>query len=1318
MLYNDIRILQINLNKSPQTTESALQLALELNIDLILIQEPWILSNPEKDYSSTRSIAHSSFTQLFPNHPSNLRPRTLTYISKSFKPLVALAPDSPKDPDMQIIDISEGNHTVQLLNIYNEADQAKEKGHTIERCLFNTSLSHHTILVGDFNSHHPWWDPFSNKSSNADQLAEWFEDHNLTIMNEPGISTFYRTNMTNPSVLDLTLATEAISLNILDWQVLPDLGSDHLGVMFEVKGISPSIQQVPLSRYNTKRADWDKFTSILKTEISTSIILNSKDYLDLSTLESDSLDALNDQSQLVKTLDEAAKEFTQIIIRSAKASIPKLKTTKKAKPWWSTELKALRKRLASAYNTFKQYPEDDMFKKIYQSARNHYFQAIKTAKKNHWNEFLEKEDTQTIFKAMSYTKDLQTERIPNIRSSPSQFESSFEGKCSAFRSTLFPPPPITPAPIWEGYKQSNKWDWPKLTESELFNACSTKIKGKTPGPDGITQEIIIQAYKAIPTTFFTLFSNLINLGYHPSCWKQATGAILKKPSKPDYSIPKAYRVIALLNCLGKISERILAQRLSYLAETTKLLHHSQMGGRQKKSAIDTVLLLTTEIERNSRIQKKTSALFLDVKGAFDYVSKNRLLDICKKLHLPTSLIAWISSFLKERLLKLAFDAQTESFKPINTGIPQGSPISPILFLIYIRDLFQSNSVGFLSYIDDIALITYSTSWKKNILTLEKAATNIYILGEKNAIQFDLAKTELMHFSTSKYTKDAPIKLPNLEIVQPSTLIRWLGVWFDPGLSFKQHVTIRATQAKASFYRMARLANTEKGLSPKAIRQLYMACVTSIADYGSIIWWKGQIQFKKTLQSIQNLALRKILGVFKTSPIKPMEVEAALCPPEVRLNAGIKQYAFRLLKISRSHPINQIISKLVAEKENQDAISTPQRKYPKPTQLERINNSIREEYDSLVLEKIDHFHFPPWKRDIPYKVNISKLPKEDAAIIHNLAFKYRSKNTIVIYTDASSTLEGIGVGIGIVAISASDQVLHKETLNIGVNQLVYNGELLGVTRAIEYASSIAQSGQKFKIYSDNQAGLYRLKTPSDAPGQTCQIRAIKATETLIRKGAEISLNWVPGHTSVEGNELADALAKEATRLRSSSNETSFASLGMDIKRTKSEDWIILLNTNNPRQSSSSYAKTYPWKTSSKIGIPGNIKRNIISALFQLKIGHGYFKSYLQRFGISANDKCRCGKRETPDHLLLSCPLYKKARRKLKENNSSSRLTMKYLLHTKAGTIKTLEFIDTTRIATRSWYLKRTQGEGGEVEAREAEGAKGAGEETNDEIERRV
>ena len=109
--------------------------------------------------------------------------------------------------------------------------------------------------------------------------------------------------------------------------------------------------------------------------------------------------------------------------------------------------------------------------------------------------------------------------------------------------------------------------------------------------------------------------------------------------------------------------------MGYLAEITNLLHPTQIGGRQKKSAIDTALLLTTEVEANKKRSLKTSALFLDIKGAFDHVAKNQLLATLKYLRLPYSLIAWVYCFLSNRTLRLSFDRQIEGFSRIDTGIP-------------------------------------------------------------------------------------------------------------------------------------------------------------------------------------------------------------------------------------------------------------------------------------------------------------------------------------------------------------------------------------------------------------------------------------------------------------------------------------------------------------------------------------------------------------------------------------------------------------------------------------------------------------------------
>ena len=184
---------------------------------------------------------------------------------------------------------------------------------------------------------------------------------------------------------------------------------------------------------------------------------------------------------------------------------------------------------------------------------------------------------------MSYTKGKYSQLVPSLYNSETkELESTFQDKCNIFRRALFPPPPQSEGPNLDNLSKDSsylnssrvKWDWPSLTQEEVKRACTSKIKGKTPGPDLITQDIIFQAYLAVPYIFYTVYSILINQGHHPKIWKQATGFILKKPKKPNDSLPKAYRVISLLNCLGKVSERILAQRLSFLAETTSLLHNS------------------------------------------------------------------------------------------------------------------------------------------------------------------------------------------------------------------------------------------------------------------------------------------------------------------------------------------------------------------------------------------------------------------------------------------------------------------------------------------------------------------------------------------------------------------------------------------------------------------------------------------------------------------------------------------------------------------------------------------------------------------------
>ena len=176
-------------------------------------------------------------------------------------------------------------------------------------------------------------------------------------------------------------------------------------------------------------------------------------------------------------------------------------------------------------------------------------------------------------------------------------------------------------------------NWPQLADKEVKEAICTFSSKKAPGPDGISFAIIQKAYEAIPQIFNQVYSQLIKAGYHLKCWRQGTEVILKKPGKPDYSKPKAYRIITLLNCLGKVAEKIMTTRLSYLGQITDLLDCDQTEGRKQMSAIDAVLALTHDIESARNRGEVLSCLLLDVKGAFDHVSLNQLLQILKKLQL-------------------------------------------------------------------------------------------------------------------------------------------------------------------------------------------------------------------------------------------------------------------------------------------------------------------------------------------------------------------------------------------------------------------------------------------------------------------------------------------------------------------------------------------------------------------------------------------------------------------------------------------------------------------------------------------------------------
>jgi hypothetical protein len=223
------------------------------------------------------------------------------------------------------------------------------------------------------------------------------------------------------------------------------------------------------------------------------------------------------------------------------------------------------------------------------------------------------------------------------------------------------------------------------------------------------------------------------------------------------------------------------------------------------------------------------------------------------------------------------NCQSDSLRAINTGIPQGSSVPPILFLIYLRPLFDvinkhHPNIGCSSYIDDIGLILSGKSQNGNAEHLNQVAKTVFKWADNNGITFDGPKTELVRFDKSRNPNPENnfVTLPISKIIHPTTSVRLLGIWLDNKLSVGGRVEIKTTAATRAYYALKSHAASQNGMSLERLRRIYAATIILAIDYGPEIWWQGQKTMIKSFETLQNKAIRSILGVFKTTFIAALE----------------------------------------------------------------------------------------------------------------------------------------------------------------------------------------------------------------------------------------------------------------------------------------------------------------------------------------------------------------------------------------------------------------------------------------------------------------
>ena len=324
-------------------------------------------------------------------------------------------------------------------------------------------------------------------------------------------------------------------------------------------------------------------------------------------------------------------------------------------------------------------------------------------------------------------------------------------------------------------------------QHEILKIVKALKSKKSTGYDGISTKLLKQIIRNIVIPLEHIFNLSLSAGCCPDLLKLAKVIPIYK--KDDPNKVTNYRPISLLPCISKILEKIIYKRLDSFLSLNKILTPAQFGFRKKFSTDFAITKLLDKVVHSLSEKNHIIALFMDLSKAFDTIDHNILLRKLYNYGIRGVAWSWIKSYLSNRQQYVLIDDVKSPISFINCGVPQGSILGPLLFLIYINDIVNSSSVlSFILFADDTNILLAHKNLRELINIMNLELKNVSSWFKCNKLSLNISKTHIMHFQTTRRNVNLPQNIVIDDIpLDIKECVKFLGITIDRHLSWRQHV---------------------------------------------------------------------------------------------------------------------------------------------------------------------------------------------------------------------------------------------------------------------------------------------------------------------------------------------------------------------------------------------------------------------------------------------------------------------------------------------------------------------------------------------------